>query len=310
MSAGTDPTFYRSPAEAIAAPPERLASVAAFDPAGRSRDAMAVADGDPASPDDGQVVGWSELPTAGNELHHFGWNACSSALCHPATTATASRWSAATWSSPGSGRRGSRCWTPGPTPATPGWSGRSPPTSWPPRPATPGPTVHCGPGGSFVFDLGDAHRLVFEVRPAHDPEKTWGCVGVVISVEDLSGSVWAWHRDRDRWAVPKVLTIPAEPADPDDLPPALQPLGAVPPLISDLDLSVDDRWLSVSCWGTGERNQDDVSDIFPPPDRLGPPGRHPRPPPPPGRPRPAAGRGPQMPEVSRDGRRVAGTNSL
>ena len=28
------------------------------------------------------VVGWSELPTAGNELHHFGWNACSSALCH------------------------------------------------------------------------------------------------------------------------------------------------------------------------------------------------------------------------------------
>ena len=30
----------------------------------------------------GGVVGWSELPTAGNELHHFGWNACSSALCH------------------------------------------------------------------------------------------------------------------------------------------------------------------------------------------------------------------------------------
>jgi selenium-binding protein 1 len=28
-----DPTFYRSPAAAIAAPPERLAYVAAFDPA-------------------------------------------------------------------------------------------------------------------------------------------------------------------------------------------------------------------------------------------------------------------------------------
>ena len=39
-------------------------------------------DTDPSSPDYGQVVGWSELPTAGNELHHFGWNACSSALCH------------------------------------------------------------------------------------------------------------------------------------------------------------------------------------------------------------------------------------
>ena len=31
------------------------------------------------------TVRWSagrDLPTAGNELHHFGWNACSSALCH------------------------------------------------------------------------------------------------------------------------------------------------------------------------------------------------------------------------------------
>jgi len=32
-----DPTFYRSPGEAIAAPPERLAYVAAYDPAARSR---------------------------------------------------------------------------------------------------------------------------------------------------------------------------------------------------------------------------------------------------------------------------------
>src|SRR5215213_11600500 len=78
----TDPTFYRSPGEAMAAPPERLAYVAAFDPAGRAKDAMAVIDVDESSDSFGQVVGWSELPTAGNELHHFGWNACSSALCH------------------------------------------------------------------------------------------------------------------------------------------------------------------------------------------------------------------------------------
>jgi selenium-binding protein 1 len=83
MSQTLDPTFYRSPGEAIAAPPERLAYVAAFDPAGRAKDAMAVLDCDPSSPDYGKVIGWSELPTAGNELHHFGWNACSSALCHP-----------------------------------------------------------------------------------------------------------------------------------------------------------------------------------------------------------------------------------
>jgi selenium-binding protein 1 len=82
MSAGTDPTFYRTPAEAIAAPPEQLAYVAAYDPAGQAKDAMAVIDTDPASSTYGGVVGFTELPTADNELHHFGWNACSSALCH------------------------------------------------------------------------------------------------------------------------------------------------------------------------------------------------------------------------------------
>src|SRR6185436_2762118 len=56
------------------------------------------------------------------------------------------------------------------------------------------------------------------------------------------------------------ITIPAEPADPDDLPPALKPFGAVPPLVTDIDLSVDDQMLYVSCWGTGELKQFDVSD--------------------------------------------------
>ena len=37
MPETTDPTFYRTPGEAIAAPPERLAYVAAYDPAGRPR---------------------------------------------------------------------------------------------------------------------------------------------------------------------------------------------------------------------------------------------------------------------------------
>jgi selenium-binding protein 1 len=86
MPDGTDPTFYRSPGAAVAAPPERLAYVAAFDPAGARRDAMSVVDCDAESSTYGEVVGWAELPTAGNELHHFGWNACSSALCHEGHT--------------------------------------------------------------------------------------------------------------------------------------------------------------------------------------------------------------------------------
>ena len=103
-------------------------------------------------------------------------------------------------------------------------------------------------------DLGAQHQMPLELRPSHDPEATWGFLGVVISTEDLSASVWRWHRDGDSWAVDKVITIPAEPADPDLLPPALKPFGAVPPLVSDIDLSVDDKFLYVSCWGIGNSN--------------------------------------------------------
>ena len=40
----TDPTFYRTPGAAVAAAPEQLAYVVAFDPAGRVKDALAVVD--------------------------------------------------------------------------------------------------------------------------------------------------------------------------------------------------------------------------------------------------------------------------
>jgi methanethiol oxidase len=77
MTEITDPTFYRTPADAITAAPESLAYVAAFDPRGKAKDAVAVLDCLGASATHGEVVGWAELPTSGNELHHFGWNACS-----------------------------------------------------------------------------------------------------------------------------------------------------------------------------------------------------------------------------------------
>ncbi|MFB9251487.1 selenium-binding family protein [Sphaerisporangium melleum] len=109
----------------------------------------------------------------------------------------------------------------------------------------------------------------------------------------------------------KVIDIPAEPADPKDLPEVLKPFGAVPPLVTDIDLSVDDQRLYVSCWGTGEIKQYDVSDPFKPVElgslRIG--GvtgtrAHPAAPDVPLR------GGPQMVEVSRDGRRLYVTNSL
>ncbi|MGH2864626.1 MAG: selenium-binding protein SBP56-related protein, partial [Solirubrobacteraceae bacterium] len=76
MSSTTiDPTFYRSAADAAAAPAEQLAYVVAFDREGERSDAMTVVDVDPASGSYGRVVGWTDVGP-GHELHHFGWNAC------------------------------------------------------------------------------------------------------------------------------------------------------------------------------------------------------------------------------------------
>jgi selenium-binding protein 1 len=61
-----------------------------------------------------------------------------------------------------------------------------------------------------------------------------------------------------------VIEVPAEPADPMLLPPILKGFGAVPPLITDINLSLDDKFLCVSCWGAGELRQYDVSDPFNP----------------------------------------------
>ena len=72
-----------------------------------------------------------------------------------------------------------------------------------------------------------------------------------------------------------MIEIPAEPADPRALPPLLKGFKAVPPLVTDINLSLDDRFLYVSCWGTGEFLQYDVSDPFhPETDRLGAHRRH------------------------------------
>ncbi len=160
-----------------------------------------------------------------------------------------------------------------------------------------------------AIDLGSEHQMVLELRPAHDPTKAYGFVGVVVSLKDLSASVWTWYLDGAQWAARKVIEIPAEPADPEQLPPILKPFGAVPPLVTDINLSLDDRWLYVSCWGTGELKRYDVSDPFAPKEvasvrlggivrRAGIDGSGP------------LNGGPQMVELSRDGRRVYLTNSL
>jgi selenium-binding protein 1 len=166
-----------------------------------------------------------------------------------------------------------------------------------------------------VLDLGPEQQMVLELRPAHDPNATYGFASVVTSLKDLSSSIWLWHREgtngASAWNVRKVIEIPAEPADSAKLPPVIQAFKAVPPLVTDINLSLDDRFLYVSCWGTGELLQYDVSDPYKPVQtgsvKLGGITRrqaHPI------RPNVPLNGGPQMVELSRDGRRVYLTNSL
>ncbi len=397
-----DPTFYPSPKMAMQAPPERLAYVATINANGNGGpDAMAVVDVDPHSSAYGQVVGRVEMPYAGDELHHFGWNACSAALCPYAPHPHIERRYLVV-----PGIRSSRIYIldTKPDPAQPHIVKVIEPDEVSARAGYTRPhTVHCGPDGIYVsalgspsgegpggifmldhesfevlgrwemdrgpqylsydfwwhlghdtmvtsewgtpkmvehgvqpdvllnsgyghqlhlwdlrrrrhlqaLDLGAEQQMVLELRPAHDPTKAYGFVGVVVSLKYLSGSVWLWHRDGHNWAVRKVIEIPAEPADPATLPPLLKDFKAVPPLITDLNLSLDDRFLYVSCWATGEMRQYDVSDPFNP--RLTGSvhvGGIVRQAPHPKKPSEPLNGGPQMVEVSRDGRRVYFTNSL
>jgi selenium-binding protein 1 len=397
-----DPTFYPSARMAIQAPPETLGYVATLSVNGDGRpDALAVVDLDPSSGEYGQVVGRLEMPHAGDELHHFGWNACSASLCPSSPHPHVERRYLLI-----PGLRSSRIYVVDtkPDPRSPQIVKVIEPEEVAARAGYSRPhTVHCGPdgiymsalgnpdgdgpGGIFIMDhdsfevlgrwevdrgpqylaydfwwhlghdtlissewgtpnmiesgvnpdlllgkqyghqlhvwdlrkrthvkaldIGDQHQMALELRPAHDPTRTYGFMGVVISVEDLSASVWLWHRENGDWAIDKIISIPAEPADPDKLPPALKPFGAVPPIVSDLVLSLDDQQLYVSCWGTGELAAYDVSDPFNPKqtgsiriggivDRTAHPGAPDRP----------CNGGPQMVEASRDGKRVYFTNSL
>jgi len=397
-----DPSFYPSPASAIQGPTEELAYVVTLNTGtdgDRRPDALCVVDVQDDSESYGQVVGRLDMPNVGDELHHFGWNACSSALCpwapHPHVERRyllvpglrSSRMHVIDVKDDPVNPRLVKVVEPGTIARRTNYS----------RPHT----THCGPDGIYVsalgapdgggpggvflldhddfeplgaweldrgpqhlaydvwwnigfdtlltsewgtpsmvedglvpdlllageygrrlhvwdmrrrrhrqeIDLGPEQQMVLELRPAHDPSRPYGFVGVVVSTADLSAAVWLWRRDDDGVRAQKVIEIPPEPADPADLPPALQPFSAVPPLITDIDLSVDDSTLYVSCWGTGELKRFDVTDPEHPKEtgsvHLGGIVRRAA--------HPAAGAlkgGPQMVEVSRDGRRVYLTNSL
>jgi selenium-binding protein 1 len=402
MTLRPDPTFHASPKLAMEAPAENYAYTLMLSPDFSEPDALAVVDVSPISKDYGKIVHTVTMPNKGDEFHHFGWNACSSALSPLTGHAFLERRYLII-----PGLRSSRIYIidtkPHPTEAKihkiiePAELFRKTGYSRP-------HTVHCGPEGVYVstlggagpdgtdsppgvfimdcetfdilgrweidrgpqklhydfwwnlprdymvtsewglppqfengivtedllankyghhihfwdlrdrrniqtIDLGPNHQMALEVRPAHDPTREYGFLGVVVDTTNLEGSVWTWWREGGKFHAKKTATIPAEAANPELLPPLLKGFGAVPPLVTDIDLSLDDKFLYVACWGTGELRQYDVTD----PHALKLVGsvrvggivrktKHPSG-------RTFAG-GPQMLEISRDGERVYFTNSL
>ena len=80
MTMRPDPTFHASPKLAMEAPPENFAYTLLLSPDFSNPDALAVIDVKPGSPTFSQIVHTVTMPYKGDEFHHFGWNACSSAL--------------------------------------------------------------------------------------------------------------------------------------------------------------------------------------------------------------------------------------
>jgi methanethiol oxidase len=220
MPERTDPTFYRSPAAAIAAPPERLAYVAAFDPAGTQPDAMTVVDCDAGSPTYGDVVGWTDLPSAGNELHHFGWNACSSALCHKGHAHNGPlerRYLILP------GLRSSRTYVldTKPDPRQPQVVRTIEPEELAAKAGYSRPhTVHCGPGGIFMSAMGGANGADGPGGVAlidHDTFEVIGAWETDRGEQHFGYDVW-WHLNDDiaitsEWATPSMFENGLNPED-------------------------------------------------------------------------------------------------
>jgi selenium-binding protein 1 len=148
-----------------------------------------------------------------------------------------------------------------------------------------------------TVDLGETGLVPLEMRWLHDPDADEGFVGAA-----LSSTMWRFHRRNGSYNADTVIAVENEELEGWPLP------GGVPGLITDLVVSMDDRFLYFSNWLHGDLRQYDISDPADPKltgrvwlgGLLGKPSD--------------AGRdlngGPQMLQLSLDGRRLYVTNSL
>jgi methanethiol oxidase len=380
--AGTNNSFYASPEDAMQAPPEEFLYLACLHE-GTGVDApdfLAVVDTDPSSGTYAQVLHETPMPNVGDELHHFGWNRCSSAChgpdrshlvlpgfrssrihvldvaddprkprlekviepgelvkktgytrphtvhCMPGDNVVVS----ALGNSEGAGAGGFAVLDARTLELKGRWEngGETPPLNYDfwylprhnvlvssefgePNAYESGFDLDDVAAGRYgrrlhfwdlaerrleqTIDLGEQGLVPLEIRGLHNPEAGSGFVAAA-----LSSTVWFWRRDNGRWDADPVISVESVELEGWPFP--------VPGLITDLVLSMDDRFLYFSDWLHGDLRQYDVSDPENP--RLsgqlwlgGVLGKE-----------SDAGRpvngGPQMLQLSLDGRRLYVTNSL
>jgi selenium-binding protein 1 len=98
-----------------------------------------------------------------------------------------------------------------------------------------------------TLDLGENGLVPLEARWLHDPDADEGFVGAA-----LSSTMWHFQRDNGSWKADQVIAVEGVPLEGWPFP--------VPGLITDLVLSMDDRFLYLANWLHGDVRQYDVSD--------------------------------------------------
>jgi len=280
---------YASPADAMLAPREKLLyTIAIYVGTGIQKpDYLATVDADPDSPTYSQVISRCEMPGIGDELHHMGWNACSSCFddgemerkylivpgvrssnLHIVDCATDPR-------------------NPSVHKVISGEEIKAKTNLSAPH------TVHClgsdiiismlgdakgnAPGGFLHinkdFDivgrwendlgghfwdfekkkventvyLGEDGLVPLEVRFHHDPDSTHGFVGAA-----MSSNIIHWYKKDQEWIVNKIIDVENEKHPDWPIP--------LPGLITVILISMDDRFLYFCNWLHGDIRQYDISD--------------------------------------------------
>jgi methanethiol oxidase len=378
-------SFHASPAEALEAPRERFLYLACLHRGTGvdEPDFIAVVDANPDSDSYGEIVDETAMPNVGDELHHFGWNRCSSAChgpdrshlivpgfrssrihildvasnprrpriekvieaeelaektgysrphtvhCMPGDNVVVSMLG----DRDGGGAGGFACLDARTFEIKGRWENGGPQPKlnydfWyqprknvlissefgEPNAYEPGFDIEDVAAGRYgqrlhfwnlaerrleqTLDLGEAGLVPLEVRWLHDPEAAQGFVGAA-----LASNIFRFHRSNGTFQAEPVIDVENEELEGWPLP------GGVPGLITDLVLSMNDRFLYFSNWLHGDLRQYDVSDPEHPKltgrlwlggllGKESDAGRE------------LSGGGPQMLQLSLDGRRLYVTNSL